>query len=175
MEHRGRKQGIDWRMTIGTPPLLIGPTSFSASCPFFLVYLNNRITHLSTHWTSRGTWLLCHETQDTFLQHTPPGMPNNRWTDGLKCFVECLNQTRNGNLASYASGLMMIRKCSSSEGSTFNLQSQSMPISLFIFSGAIGLMAKTIEIFISWVRGREKCVIHHSSGSQPVLETAACH
>lgn len=83
------------------------------------------------------------------------------WINGwiLTCFLECVDQTRNGNLPSKPSGAKMISKPSSWETSTFNIRYWNTPISLLIFSGAIVLTAQTIEA-VQWIQESEKCVIH---------------
>ncbi len=77
----------------------------------------------------------------------------------LRRFLECVDPTQNGNLASKPLGAVMIRKCYSREASTFSLLYWNRPISMLIFSGAIVLTAPTIES-VPWIQGKEKCVMH---------------
>lgn len=77
----------------------------------------------------------------------------------VRCFLECVSQTLNGNLAFRPSGgVLMIRKCYEGEASTSSLLQWNTPISLLIFSGAIVFTAQTIEI-VPRIQGEEKCVV----------------
>lgn len=82
------------------------------------------------------------------------------WNNAQKFYSGMCDQAQ--NLASYSSGLMMIRKFYSCKGSTFNLQ-YCMTIGLFISSGTIVLISQTIEMLQLWINSSGQNVAYTSS------------